>query len=113
MRPIIRDRGKNIQPVPLCGKCKSPLSFRHFINDEGVLCYDPSVIFENFCPNCGEEVEGYKEEVKMNDEERQEYKEEILAELMIRVNNWCRYGRGIDENIIQDMCDDIRTDRNI
>lgn len=49
----------------------------------------------------------------MNYEEREEYKEEILDELLYRVNNWCRYGRGIDENIIQDMCDEIRTDKNI
>ena len=49
----------------------------------------------------------------MNDKEKQEYKEEILAEIMIRVDDWCRYGRGIDNVIIRDMCDEIRYDNNI
>ena len=49
----------------------------------------------------------------MNDKEKQEYKEEILAEIMILVNDWCRYGRSIDNVIIRDMCDEIRHNNNI
>lgn len=48
-----------------------------------------------------------------NNEEKQEYKEEILSEIMMRVNDWCSNGRGIDNVIISDMCDDIRFDKNI
>ena len=49
----------------------------------------------------------------MNNKERQEYKEEILSEVIIRVDEWCRYGRYIDNVIIRDMCDQIRDDNNI
>lgn len=49
----------------------------------------------------------------MDKKEKQEYKEEILSEVMIRVNEWCRYGRGINDVIIKDMCDEIRSDDNI
>ena len=49
----------------------------------------------------------------MKDKNRQEYKEEILSEVMICVNEWCRYGCCIDNVIIRDMCDQIRDDDNI
>lgn len=49
----------------------------------------------------------------MNDKERQEYKKEVLTEVMIRVDEWCRYGRGINDLIIRDICDVVKDDKNI
>ena len=49
----------------------------------------------------------------MSDNEKYEYKIEILSELIMRVDDWCRYGRGIDDVIIKDMCDEIRDNDNI
>ena len=61
MKPIIRDNGKNITPTPLCAKCGKELPYKHYKNEYGTPCVDTSVITWNFCPECGEEIEGYKE----------------------------------------------------
>ena len=62
MKPIIKDNGKNISSTPMCGKCGHKLHYHHYTNEHGVPCCNPKVIVENFCPNCGEKVDGYKEE---------------------------------------------------
>lgn len=62
MKPIIKDNGSNILSTPMCGKCGNVLHYYMYNNEHGVPCCNTSVIVENFCPNCGEEVEGYKEE---------------------------------------------------
>lgn len=64
MKPTIKDNGNNVMSTPMCGKCGKVLHYYHYNNERGVPCYNPKVIVENFCPNCGEEVEGYKEESK-------------------------------------------------
>lgn len=62
MKPIIKDNGKHVIPTPMCGKCGCRLHFYHYINDYNVPCYNPRIITENFCPNCGEIVEHEEEE---------------------------------------------------
>lgn len=65
MKPVIRDNGKNIMTTPLCGNCGKVLHYYHYVDKQGVPCYDPRVIVENFCPECGYEVEGYKKEPRI------------------------------------------------
>lgn len=60
MKPTIKDNGNNVMSTPMCGRCGKVLHYYHYNNERGVPCYDPRVIVENFCPNCGEEVEGYR-----------------------------------------------------
>lgn len=61
MRPTIKDNGKNIMSTALCSKCGKELPYKYYKNEHGVPCCDPKVITWNFCPMCGEEIEGYKE----------------------------------------------------
>lgn len=61
MKPVIKDNGNNVMTTPLCGNCGKTLHYLEYI-EQGVPCYDPKVIVENFCPQCGYEVEGYKKE---------------------------------------------------
>ena len=46
----------------------------------------------------------------MTDKEKQEYKEEILSEIIYRAND---VSYPIDQNILEDICDEIRNDKNI
>lgn len=64
MKPIIKHFREGIATVAMCGKCGKVLTYKHYRNDRGVSCYNPDVIMENFCSNCGEPVEGYKEEIE-------------------------------------------------
>lgn len=59
----MRDNGKNVIPTALCSDCGQELPFKHYTNAQGVPCVDTSVITFNFCPKCGKEIEGYKEEL--------------------------------------------------
>ena len=65
MKPVIRDNGHNVMSTALCAKCGKELPYKHWTNERGVSCYTPKVIVWNFCPMCGEEIEGYKEEQKV------------------------------------------------
>lgn len=48
----------------------------------------------------------------MSEKEKQEYKEQILSEVMYRANSlWSGYP--IDQSILYDICDEIKFDRNI
>ena len=62
MKPVIKDNGKNIISTPLCGNCGEKLSYKHYRDERGVPCVDTNVIIQNYCSNCGEIVEGYKED---------------------------------------------------
>lgn len=48
----------------------------------------------------------------LTDKQKEEYKAEILNEVMYRANDVIG-GYPIDQNILQDICDEIRNDKNI
>lgn len=61
MKPVIKDNGNNVIPTALCANCGHKLPFKEYTNERGVACCDTSVIVWNFCPICGEKIEGYEE----------------------------------------------------
>lgn len=60
--PKLKDQGSNVIPIPQCAKCGHRLHFKEWRNERNVPCITTSVIVENYCSNCGEPVDGYKEE---------------------------------------------------
>lgn len=62
MLPKIRDKGKNVISTALCAKCGQELPYKHYTNQYGVPCVNTGIIVWNFCPICGEKIEGFKEE---------------------------------------------------
>ena len=60
--PKLKDQGSHVIPLAQCGKCGQRLHYKQWSDERNVPCINTRIIVENFCPNCGEPVDGYKEE---------------------------------------------------
>lgn len=61
-KPRIIDQGKNVIPRVECAKCGQQLKFKEWNDKRGVPYIDTSKIIWNYCPMCGEKIEGYENE---------------------------------------------------
>ena len=61
MKPKIIEQGANVVPKVQCAKCGQRLHFKEW-NEKSIPYINTKVIIENYCPNCGEIVDGYKED---------------------------------------------------
>lgn len=63
MKPILLKQcpNPNVLEIPTCGKCGHRLHYKEWRNERGICCISSSIIDENYCPKCGEKVEGYED----------------------------------------------------
>ena len=62
MKPEFIEQGAHVIPIAQCAKCGQRLHYKEWRGAGNIPCISTKVIVENYCPSCGEIVDGYKEE---------------------------------------------------